>query len=168
MNDDLRTLYTWVRGSRERVFGWLETVPAAVLTAERPDFAYGSLRNISVHVADCYRVWVGMRGLGREDCQDRLNPDTIPDLADLRRVYAEVDAVLDDALTHFRDLDSPLIIPDEPHDPLTVTRRWLLLHPITHEFHHKGQMLALGRVLGYPYPPGPDTDLVLPFTDGLT
>ncbi|MGL4612054.1 MAG: DinB family protein [Trueperaceae bacterium] len=35
------------------------------------------------------------------------------------------------------------------------------MHPITHEFHHKGQALALARVLGHPHP-GPDTDLVDP------
>ncbi len=42
----------------------------------------------------------------------------------------------------------------------TLTRRWLILHPITHEFHHKGQALALARVLGHPHPGNPDTDLV--------
>ncbi|WP_376777678.1 DinB family protein [Deinococcus rubellus] len=36
------------------------------------------------------------------------------------------------------------------------------MHPITHEFHHKGQLLALGRVLGFPLASGGDTDLVLP------
>jgi uncharacterized damage-inducible protein DinB len=36
------------------------------------------------------------------------------------------------------------------------------MHPLTHEFHHKGQMLAMGRMLGHPFPPGRDTDLVGP------
>ncbi len=43
-----------------------------------------------------------------------------------------------------------------------LTRRWLVLHPITHEFHHKGQVASLGRALGHPVPEGTDLDLVPP------
>jgi uncharacterized damage-inducible protein DinB len=32
----------------------------------------------------------------------------------------------------------------------------ILLHVITHAFHHKGQIVAMLRILGYP---APDTDL---------
>jgi uncharacterized damage-inducible protein DinB len=33
---------------------------------------------------------------------------------------------------------------------------FILLHVITHTFHHKGQVVAMLRMLGYP---APDTDL---------
>ena len=33
---------------------------------------------------------------------------------------------------------------------------FILLHVITHAFHHKGQIVAMLRILGYP---APDTDL---------
>lgn len=33
---------------------------------------------------------------------------------------------------------------------------FILLHVITHAFHHKGQVVAMLRILGYP---APDTDL---------
>ena len=39
----------------------------------------------------------------------------------------------------------------EPRSPA-----FILLHVITHAFHHKGQILAMLRILGYP---APDTDL---------
>lgn len=162
MNDDLRTLYGMVKGSRERVFAWLESLPDGVFTQERPDFAYGSLRNIHAHVIVCYRVWVGEGGLNLENWQARLPAADLPDVRAIRAAFKDVDDLLETAFQQFSDLDTPLdiIFKDQP---LTVTRRWLLMHPITHEFHHKGQMLALGRVLGHPYPPGPDTDLLLPF-----
>lgn len=35
---------------------------------------------------------------------------------------------------------------------------FILLHVITHAFHHKGQIVAMVRILGYP---APDTDLQL-------
>ena len=162
MNDDLRLLYSWVKGSRERVFAWLESLPPGALTTEHPDFAYGSLRNIQAHVADCYLLWVGRRGLGLGQHERWSDAPVLEDVWALRQQFREVNDVLETALGRFADLDRMMTVPDEPYAPLHVTQRWLVLHPITHEFHHKGQMLALGRVLGYPYPPGPDTDLTLP------
>ncbi len=163
MNDDLRLVYGWVRGSRERVFGWLESLPPELFTREHPNFAYGSLRNIHVHVAGCYLLWVGARGLRLEVDRSSLVAARFADVSAVRDLFARVDAVLEQAFETFGDLDAPLDLLDGPHAPLQVTRRWLIMHPVTHEFHHKGQMLALGRVLGHPYPLGPDTDLLLPF-----
>jgi uncharacterized damage-inducible protein DinB len=110
-------------------------------------------------VAECYLGWVGESGLGLS--VPEVESAQLPDVQAMRRRYAEVDEVVDRALNEFQDLDAPLLIPHRD-STLNVTRRWLLLHPFTHEFHHKGQLLALGRVLGHPYPPGPDTDLLLP------
>jgi uncharacterized damage-inducible protein DinB len=162
MNDDLRLLYSWVRGSRERVFAWLESLPPGVLATEHPDFAYGSLRTIQAHVADCYLLWVGRRGLGLGQDEPWIDASSLKDVAALRELFQKVDDVLATAFGRFSDLDAPMTVPDGPYEPLHVTQRWLIMHPVTHEFHHKGQMLALGRVLGHPYPPGPDTDLALP------
>jgi uncharacterized damage-inducible protein DinB len=36
------------------------------------------------------------------------------------------------------------------------TPAFILLHVITHAFHHKGQVVAMLRIIGYP---APDTDL---------
>lgn len=160
MNEELRVFYGWVKGSRERVFAWLETLPPEVFTQERSDFAYGSLRNIQAHIVTCYRVWVG-RGLNLEG-SPRLKAADVPDVATMRAAFGEVDPLLETAFQQFTELDTPLEL-DWQGQPLLVTQRWLLMHPITHEFHHKGQMLALGRVLGHPYPEGPDTDLTVPF-----
>ena len=160
MNDDLRGFYRLVQGSRERVFGWAQTLPPEVYSTERADFAHGSIRNIQAHVADCYLGWVGESGLGLN--MPEVEVAQFPDAQAMRRRYAEVDGVVERALDEFDHLDIPPDIPFRQDSTLEVTRRWLLLHPFTHEFHHKGQLLALGRVLGHPYPPGPDSDLLLP------
>lgn len=158
-NADLRAAYAWARVGRERLLAWLEALPGDVYTLERPDFAFGSLRNVQVHVADCYRVWIATRGLG--ETVVRLDPGALPDVAALRAVYADVDALVDRALDAFVNPDEPRRVPFRDRE-LEVTGRWLFLHPLTHEFHHKGQLLTMGRVLGFPYPAGPDTDLGLP------
>ena len=45
------------------------------------------------------------------------------------------------------------------HEEWTTPHRtpaFILLHVITHGFHHKGQIVAMLRLLGYP---APDTDM---------
>ena len=159
MNPDLRALYSWVKFSRERLFAWAEALPDGVYTQERPDFAYGSLRNVQAHIADCYLVWIGVRGLGEP--QEWVDTKEVPDVAAMRRVYAGVDEVLERAFAAFTTPDEVFDL-TLPNEVLQVTQRWLIMHPVTHEFHHKGQMLTMGRILGHPYPPGPDTDLGVP------
>ncbi|MFC6619383.1 DinB family protein [Deinococcus radiophilus] len=161
MNEDQKQVYRMVQGSRERVFRWLESLPPGVLTQQHPDFAYGSLRNIHAHVADCYCNWLSRGGVALA-ARTASAAEELPDVTALRSAFAEVDRLMEQAFGEFTDLDTPLEIMWRCQ-PLKVTCRWLLMHPLTHEFHHKGQMLALGRVLGHPYPPGPDTDLLLPF-----
>jgi len=82
-------------------------------------------------------------------------------VAAIRRAYDRADHHMERFLARFElALDEPVSgrvrwMPD----PLVVTPRWLFTHTVTHEFHHKGQVVSLGRRLGYP---PPETDLVLP------
>lgn len=153
MNDDLKMLYQMVKETRAGVLEWLESLPVKNFTQEHPDFAFGSLRNIYLHIADTYLGWVEEAGLGQPFRE--LNASTA---TELRNIFTWVDEAVHQALDAF-------IAPDESRTatllgPLNHTQRWLILHPITHEFHHKGQALALARMLGHPHPGHPDTDLV--------
>jgi uncharacterized damage-inducible protein DinB len=160
MNDDLKLMYGWVKRTREVLFEYTESLPKDVYTLEHPDFAYGSIRNIHAHVADCYLWWVGHVGLGREGTD--LNASSIPDVQAMRQKFLEVDAVLEEVLEKFTRSDEAFTFERPGHPRRQLTQRWLIVHPVTHEFHHKGQLLALGRVLGHPLPPSGDADLVLP------
>ncbi|MDW8424345.1 MAG: DinB family protein [Meiothermus sp.] len=163
MNHDLRVFYGWVRRSREILFGYCASLPPEIYLREHPDFAFGSIRNLHAHVADCYLWWVGTVGLGQPPTG--IRGSEVPDVATMRAVFAQADVVVEEALQTFNQLDR---VYEWTHPvrgwKARVSQRWLLLHPITHEFHHKGQITALGRVLGYPavLGPGVDTDLVNP------
>jgi uncharacterized damage-inducible protein DinB len=159
VNDDLATLYRLVRRTRGGVLDWLGTLPAAVLTERRTDFAFGSLDRIYAHVADCYLWWVDSVGFGRVPSA----PVEAGSVDALRAAFARVDAVVEEALATYEDLDAPFDWTAPEGHQETLSRRWLLLHPCTHEFHHKGQALALARVLGHPHRGMPDTDLVAPY-----
>jgi len=157
MNADLKIFYDLAQRTRAGVLDWLETLPPEVFTRVREDFAYGSLSAIYAHIADCYLWWVGAIGLGAEEREVHVD-----DVRALREAFAEVDATVWRALETFTVPDDPFTWTSPSGKVSTLTRRWLILHPITHEFHHKGQALALARVLGYPHPGRPDTDLVDP------
>ena len=157
MNADLATFYQLTKRTRFALLEWLETCPAEVFNAQREDFAYGSLNAIYTHIADCYLHWVGAVGLGLPAAER-----TVRNVAELREYFAQVDRVVLEAINSFEDWDEPLNYTSMTGRTEMLTRRWLILHPITHEFHHKGQALALARVLGHPHPGQPDADLVTP------
>lgn len=158
MNEDLRTFYELTQRTRAKVLDWLETLPPDVFTAQKDGFAYGSLSAIQTHVADCYLWWVGTVGLGGAE-EPKIKPANVEALRD---TFARVDDTVLEALDSFTDIDAPFAWKSSTGFSHTLTKRWLILHPVTHEFHHKGQALALARALGYPHPGNPDTDLVDP------
>jgi uncharacterized damage-inducible protein DinB len=160
--DPLILMYDWVKRTREVLFEYTNSLPNEVYTLEHPDFAYGSIRNIHVHVAGCYQYWVGAMGLQQTISYVDEPTSSLPDAASMRVAFAKVDLMLEEAFEKFQNLDDPLEVVRPGRDVLMVSQRWLVTHPITHEFHHKGQLLALGRVLGHPLPSNADTDLVLP------
>jgi uncharacterized damage-inducible protein DinB len=158
--DPLILMYDWVRRTREVLFEYTDSLPNDVYTLEHPDFAYGSIRNIHAHVAGCYQFWVGAMGLKQRIVYAEAS--NLPDAKSMRAAFTNVDLMLEEAFLQFQKLDDPLEVVRPGRDTLLVSQRWLIVHPITHEFHHKGQLLALGRVLGHPLHSGNDTDLVLP------
>jgi uncharacterized damage-inducible protein DinB len=157
MNTELADFYRLTQRTRSGVLDWLEGLPVEVFNAERGDFAYGSLAKILAHVADCYTWWISSVGFGRPEAEYAVGSIT-----ELREAFGRVDAMVFEALESWDDWDEPFLYTSSRGWTDTFTRRWLILHPITHEFHHKGQALALARVIGHPHPGKPDTDLVTP------
>ncbi|MFB9995206.1 DinB family protein [Deinococcus oregonensis] len=186
MDSSLPLMYGWVRRTRERLFEYTETLPTAVYVQDQPGLPASSLRDIHAHVANMYLWWVGRYGLGVEPYQqqlDALSPTELAthalrtetiialeqaetlrltDVSAVRSKFLEVDALLERAFETFDQLDQPFEVTRASGRRTVVTRRWILMSNMLHEFHHKGQMLAFGRALGYPLPDDLETDLVLP------
>lgn len=131
MNRDLQTFYNFTQRTRVKVFDWLETLPPDVFTMQNDSFAYGSLSAIQTHVAECYLWWIGTVGLGAEE--PTVNVDSVHAL---RSAFADVDITVLKALDSFTALDEPFTWTSPSGYTHTLTQRWLILHPITHEFHH--------------------------------
>ncbi|WP_026694133.1 DinB family protein [Peribacillus kribbensis] len=154
--------YNWIRRTRETLFSYCETLSDADYIKELEAFGGDSIRNLHVHVADCYRVWLGIRALG--NAEPDIMPETVNNVNDMRGVFRKTDELVYSFLNEFQgkwDRTIPLTLRNGA--TMNPTALWLFTHTATHEFHHKGQIVKIGRQLGYV---PPDTDLIEPILEG--
>jgi uncharacterized damage-inducible protein DinB len=150
--------YEWIRRTRESLFRYCETMSPSHYVKELETFGGDSIRGLHAHVADCYRVWLGSRALGKS--LPEITPDSINSVQEMRVVFRETDALVHEFLNEFKGKwDNTVQVSFEEGVSTKISSLWLLTHTITHEFHHKGQIVKIGRQLGY-IPP--DTDLIGP------
>lgn len=133
----------------------LATVPEELLHKPISGFGHPSIWKQLVHILTCEEGWVhdlqnkAFPGWHEEDCptmaallaaKDRIRQATRDYLGD------PTDELLNTTLA-----ERPVDWGGELRSPA-----FILLHIITHAFHHKGQVVAMLRILGHP---APDTDL---------
>ncbi|WBO83019.1 DinB family protein [Hymenobacter yonginensis] len=145
----LTAQYALVQSSRAVLLDHCATFAPTDFTAPVPAFNHSSLRDLLVHVANCYRHWLGIIGLGQPLVYS--DPATLPDVDAVRRLFQQIDALMADFLAqpapHWQTPRS-YHAPNRP-EPLVLTPLALFTHTLTHEFHHKGQLLSMARHLGY-------------------
>lgn len=151
--------YDWIRSTREKLFQYCETLTTEDYTCEIDKFGWGSIRNLHVHVAGCYQSWLGNFALKKGIT--RITPDQANNVQDMRQVFDKVNDLVYEFLDEFEgkwehSIIGPVSWQDDEEE---LTILWLYTHVVTHEFHHKGQIVSMGRQLGY----APDnTDLIEP------
>ncbi|WP_099157676.1 DinB family protein [Virgibacillus ndiopensis] len=155
--DVLARQYDWIRQTRELLFQFCEVMTLEDYTKDIDSFGGDSIRDIHVHVAECYQHWLG--NIAMKKGINPVKPDSINSVADLRHVFKETDRLVEAFLQEYEgrwDLTISRTVSWQ-EKPIEYTTLWLFTHTITHEFHHKGQIVKMGRLLGY-IPP--DTDLI--------
>lgn len=159
MSGFLVVQYDLVRKTRQRLFAFLESVPVEALHVEVPGFGFGTIAGTHLHVAGCYMHWlVGFANTRSKPEYPTEEETRSADVAMLRRWFSLSDEVVDEFLHAYGARPTELIY-NESEGRIGLTPLWLMTHTITHEFHHKGQIVTLARKLGYA---PPDTDLVYP------
>lgn len=139
--------YQLVKGSREVLIEYCKTVTPNHFIAQNTSFGRGgSMSNLLVHIVNTYQYWIEMIALGR-----KLDFNTYESKKDINEVIRLFEAVDTSMLEFFEFMD-------ERTTPIkfeingkrsTATAFELFTHVITHEYHHKGQVLSLSRHLGY-------------------
>lgn len=155
----LNRQYELVKNTRELLFAFCEKLDADDYIKELDGFGWGSIRNLHTHVAECYQSWLGNFGL--KENITFAEPGMVSNVQDMRGIFSEVDDLASRFLNTYENHADEVIkgpVPwQEEYEELSVL--WLFTHTITHEFHHKGQIVSMARKLGYV---PDDTDLVVP------
>ncbi|WP_201983283.1 DinB family protein [Hymenobacter rubidus] len=141
--------YALVTSARAVLLDYCATLAPAHFTAPVAEMNGGNIRDLLVHVAGCYHHWLGHVGLRRAAAN--LQPETVPDVAAVRAAFAGVDALVAGFCQHYAGawLEPTLFVLPRRAQPQEFTPLQLFTHTLTHEFHHKGQVLSMSRLLGY-------------------
>jgi uncharacterized damage-inducible protein DinB len=149
----LQQQYELARSTRGIVFNFLASQVGEDLSTPVPAFDNKTIRDQLEHSAYCYYNW--LVGFAMQKPLLAGRHDTTLD--DLKQLYSLVDDTMTTFLLTFGEkLESPITGMHNTMGQLTTTPLAVFTHVLTHEFHHKGQIMSMCRLLGYP---PPDTDV---------
>ncbi|HET7629466.1 MAG TPA: DinB family protein [Bacillales bacterium] len=157
--DVMAKQYDWIKVTRQSLFRYCETLTLEDYLKEHEGFGGWSIRYLHVHVANCYEGWLRSEGLNEEP--QFVAPDSVSQVQEMRTVFDRVDGLVEQFLRRYEGKwDTILPRKIEENDEVEeLTPLWLLTHTMTHEFHHKGQIVSMSRQMGYV---PEDTDLISP------
>lgn len=155
--EGLLTFHGWAQGSYRVLFDHAATLPGEAFVKELEGFGFPSVRDQLAHLTECEDFWMS-KVSGREF--ERWDYASFDDAAAIWAAYAPVAERTREFLS--RLTPAQLLEPREVRFSRGGSERIapgpILHHVITHGFHHKGQAVAMCRLLGYP---APETDLNL-------
>lgn len=149
-----RQQYEYIKDARKVLFDYCRTIKPEDFIDQNTSFGQGgSMRNLLLHNANCYAIWIGKRALGKDVVPAKAEDNKT--MEDIERLFATTDAYMQEFIQN-RLNDTEIVF---ERDGITdaVLPFKLYTHVTTHEFHHKGQILSISRHLGYT---PEDTDVI--------
>ena len=144
---DFKNQYLLIQSSRGVLLDYCPTITPEHLLIENSTFGRGSIRNLLVHNAYTYQYWLGAQALQKEIAFPDY--DTITGISDIRHLFQDVDALVAEFIAVFSNAHLKPLTAVLRENTFDVTPLELFTHVLSHEFHHKGQVLSLSRHLGY-------------------
>ncbi|RNL50334.1 damage-inducible protein DinB [Pedobacter jejuensis] len=139
--------YNLVLSSRKTILDYIKTISEEDFLQEHSTFGRGSIRNLLVHICDTYSAWIGERALNKII---NYKPFEYYKNLDACIIYFDVvNAYLNEFFKAYADDYNVVIKINRNGQILEESPIHLFTHVITHEFHHKGQIMSLSRHLGY-------------------
>ncbi|WP_419699610.1 DinB family protein [Mucilaginibacter sp. NFX135] len=139
--------YQLVLSSHGVLLDFLGTIHPEHLAQSIPSYNNDSMDSLMRHVANTYLGW--LLNFLQQEQRPYFTEDNHKNLQAIRGMFEQVNQVVNDFLQQYKDVNGPLILPREGETPLTLTPLELFTHVITHEYHHKGQLANMSRLLGY-------------------
>ncbi|WP_343696852.1 DinB family protein [Flavobacterium sp.] len=139
-----REQYQYVKGSRNVLFEYCETISAEDFVNQNSSFGRGgSIRNLLVHIANTYEYWIANFALKKNRIYAEY--ENYKTIKEVKLLFEIVDDFMEEFISQIDQIkDFEIQNTQNTAKPLQ-----LFSHVITHEYHHKGQILSLSRHLGY-------------------
>lgn len=146
--------YQLVKSSRQVVFNFCNRLPIQQYV-EKMNQQGASIRHLHLHVANTYVHWIS--GFAMSNKIVYYQPDEYENIAAVEAVYQEIDELVSGFIEAFPDPSQKIVSTLPGRDTMEFTMLQLFTHVITHEFHHKGQIMTMIRRAGH-IPP--DADII--------
>lgn len=138
--------YELVKGSRNVLFDFCKTISDADFINQNTSFGRGgSIRNLLVHIANTYQYWIGNLVLKNDIRYSEYGE--FKNISDVIKLFDQVDELVTEFINNmdtFNDIDYEIQNTRSSAKPFKI-----FTHVITHEYHHKGQILSISRHLNY-------------------
>jgi len=143
----LRQQYGYVKESRQILQEFCMKLSAEDFIRPSSTLNNKSVRDLFVHTANTYQFWIGKYGLQQD--MTYTESQEIPDCSALRSLFGLIDRMMEAFLLRmenpaFAAVEIKIGQATQRTEPLR-----LFSHVITHEYHHKGQILSISRIMGY-------------------
>ena len=151
----IKELHGTMHERLELLLRHVATVPDNLVREPISGFGHPSVWKQLLHILSCEDGWV-------HDLQDKefagWREEDVATIAALLATKARIRDATSVYLENLSEARLNTTLAKRPRDWGGELRSpaFILLHVITHAFHHKGQVVAMLRILGYP---APDTDL---------
>jgi uncharacterized damage-inducible protein DinB len=144
---DFQHQYDFIKSSRIVLVAYCQTLADTDFLIENSSFGRGSIRNLLVHIGNTYEFWIGKHALQKDIKFTEYN--SIKNAFQAEAFFLTIDLLVEQfiavyAANYLSDIE--ININDKF---VTASPLKLFTHVITHEFHHKGQILSFSRHLGY-------------------
>ncbi len=135
------------------VLTFLEKFNADQLLQPIPSFNDKNFLYFLVHVNQVYLHWIGKLALDAH--KDYIIESDVTTLNQVKVLFKATDELMESFFKKYDDQWDLKINKFFSNRQINTTPLELFTHVITHEFHHKGQMMTMARLMGH-IPPDAD------------
>jgi len=155
MIETLKKQYELLQRPRGILLNFIEKEVGADIDTPVAAYENKTIRSLMEHTNSCYFVWLAYFCLRQP--YGSIKDQGSATFEELRQFYKKADETVATFLQNFDGkMELPITAPHWDDEILTLTPFQLFTHVVTHEFHHKGQIVMMCRLLGYV---PPETDI---------
>jgi len=149
MEELLSSQYGEIKGARDVLFAYCKTMKPEELYQPLSEFNNSSIADLLVHNINTYISWINNFGL--DQGWSFYKTANVKSLREIIELFVLVDFFMVEFVEKYQNSFLVPITALIKHRgiSMTLTPMHLYTHVITHEFHHKGQILTMSRLLGY-------------------